>query len=96
MFDLNHMIGILVEMARQDPMNFQTCRTPQDVKIDVMSTQGGIHLQLSKSQHYPDEQIWQQVLECLPAKGNGKPVQPLKMELFGRYYLTRTIPFEEC
>ena len=96
MFDLRQSIGILVEMARQDPKNFHTCRTPQDVMINVISTDGGIHVQLYKSKDYPDEEVWRQVLECLPVKKIGEPIHPLKMELLGRYYLTGTIPIEEC
>ena len=79
----------MVAVAKSNPSHYQSARTTQDLKIDVMIEQGYTHLHVSRADFYPTQQEWANVLRAWPYPVN---YPPLKTQRFGRYYLVATWP----
>ena len=74
----------VLELAAAAPGRFQTCRTRNNLKIDVMFKEGTTFLQISRSSFYPTLQEWADVTRHWPYPFK---VLPKKRQQYGRYYL---------
>lgn len=86
---LQERLEKMVTIAAANPSHYQSLRTTQDMKIEVMIDQGYTHLQVSRAGNFPTKQDWANVLRAWPY-----PLSclPLKRQRFGRYYLVATWP----
>ena len=74
----------MLELAANAPGRFQTCRTRNNLKIDIMAKERTTYLQISRSSFYPTLQDWADVTRHWPYPLN---VLPKKRKQYGRYYL---------
>jgi hypothetical protein len=79
----------MIKVAKTNPSHYQSFRTTQDLKIEVMIYQGYTHLQVSRTGSYPTQQDWANVLRAWPYPVN---YPPLKTQRYDRYYLVATWP----
>ena len=86
---LQERLEKMVAVAKANPCHYQSMRTTQDLKIEVMIDGGYTHLHVSRAGSYPTKQDWANVLRTWPYPVN---YPPLKTHRFGRYYLVATWP----
>jgi hypothetical protein len=89
---LQARLGRLVDEAKAKPSHYQSFRTTNNLKIEVMIYQGYTHLHVSRADSYPTRQDWANVLRAWPYPVN---YPPIKTRRFNRYCLVATWPDKE-
>lgn len=77
-------IARMLEIAAANPGQYQTFRTINNLKIDVMLMNEMTYLQISRTRLYPTLQDWANVTRHWPYTIN---ILPEKRQSFGRFYL---------